>query len=72
MKIKKISMSEFLWIRDIMKADLEERAVFQIDLGENGEDEVIYHYHNKHDGRLVGIYHDIDGVEEADYYIVIP
>lgn len=70
MKIKKISMSEFF--KDIMGSDLEERAVFQIDLGKNDEDEVIYHYFNKHDGKLVGIYHDIADAEEGDYYMVIP
>jgi hypothetical protein len=70
MKIKKITMHEFF--RDIMKGDLEEREVFRWDFNDTESDEVVYHYHNKHDGKLVGIYHDIADADEADYYMVIP
>ncbi len=70
MKVKKISMSEFF--RDIMGGDLEEREVCRIELGAYDQDEVIYHYHNKHNGKLVGIYHDIADAEGGDYYIVSP
>lgn len=71
MRFEKVSISKFFSV--IKDNNLEEREIFQISLNqlEDDDGEVIFHYHDRKNGKLVAIYHDIEGAVEGDYYIVV-
>lgn len=70
MRFEKVSISKFFSV--IKDQKLREKEMCNISLSQTeDDDEVIFHYCDPKNGELVAIYHDIGGVEEGDYYIVI-